>query len=61
MITVTIRNDLAASGGTGELDPFNAGEALVNGFRSSGIFWLVENKNLKIPFCFHTLTNAKFL
>ncbi len=55
-------NDLAASGGTGELDPFNAGEALVNGLEALVSSDLVENKNLKIPFLFsYTLTNAKFL
>ncbi len=55
-------NDLAASGGTGELDPFNAGEALVNGLEVLVFSDLVENKNLKIPFLFsYTLTNAKFL
>ncbi|MAV58327.1 MAG: TonB-dependent receptor family protein [Flavobacteriaceae bacterium] len=55
-------NDLAASGGTGELDPFNAGEALVNGLEVLVFSDLIENKSIKIPFLFsYTLTNAKFL
>jgi len=55
-------NDLAASGGTGELDPFNAGEALVNGLEILVSSDLLENKNIKIPFSLsYTLTNAIFL
>ena len=55
-------NDLAASGGTGELDPFNAGEALVNGLEILVSSDLLENKNIKIPFSLsYTLTNATFL
>ena len=55
-------NDLAASGGTGELDPFNAGEALVNGLEILVSSDLLENKNIKIPFSIsYTLTNAIFL
>ena len=55
-------NDLAASGGSGELDPFNAGEALVNGLEILVSSDLLENKNIKIPFSFsYTLTNATFL
>ena len=51
-------NDLAASGGTGELDPFNAGEALVSGLELmfNGSFF--ENFNATFSY---TLTNAKFL
>lgn len=55
-------SDLAASGGSGELDPFNAGEALVNGVEMLVYTDLVENKKIKIPFSFsYTLTNATFL
>jgi len=55
-------NDLAASGGSGELDLFNAGEALVNGLEILVSSDLLENKNIKIPFSFsYTLTNATFL
>ena len=55
-------SDLAASGGSGELDPFNAGEALVNGVEMLVNTDLVENKKIKIPFSFsYTLTNATFL
>lgn len=55
-------NDLAASGGTGELEPFNAGEALVNGLEILVSSDLLENKNIKIPFSLsYTLTNAIFL
>jgi Fe(3+) dicitrate transport protein len=55
-------NDLAASGGTGELDPFNAGEALVNGLEILVSSDLLENKNIKIPFSLsYTFTNATFL
>ena len=55
-------NDLAATGGFGELDPFNAGKALVNGLEILLTSDLVENKNISVPFSFsYTLTNAKFL
>ena len=55
-------NDLAATGGFGELDPFNAGEALVNGFEFLLRNNLIENDKIKIPLSFsYTLTNAKFL
>ena len=55
-------SDLAASGGTGELDPFNAGKALVNGFEFfiDGNFY--RNQKLDLPFSLsYTYTNAKFL
>ena len=51
-------NDLAATGGFGELDPFNAGKALVNGFE------VLLNTSISkyIPISFsYTLTDAKFL
>ena len=55
-------NDLAATGGFGELDPFNAGKALVNGLEILLTSDFVENKNISVPFSFsYTLTNAKFL
>tara|TARA_A100001011_G_scaffold194757_1_gene203151 strand:- start:498 stop:2702 length:2205 start_codon:yes stop_codon:yes gene_type:complete len=55
-------NDLAATGGLGELDPFNAGEALVNGLEMLITTDLMENGDIKIPFSIsYTLTNAKFL
>tara|TARA_A100000164_G_scaffold308341_1_gene285378 strand:+ start:440 stop:2650 length:2211 start_codon:yes stop_codon:yes gene_type:complete len=55
-------SDLAASGGTGELDPFNAGKALVNGFEFfiDGNFY--KDEKLDLPFSLsYTFTNAKFL
>ena len=53
---------MAATGGFGELDPFNAGEALVNGFEFLLRNNLIENDKIKIPLSFsYTLTNAKFL
>ena len=55
-------SDLAASGGTGELDPFNAGKALVNGFEFfiDGNFY--KDEKLDLPFSLsYTYTNAKFL
>ena len=49
-------------GGFGELDPFNAGKALVNGLEILLTSDFVENKNISVPFSFsYTLTNAKFL
>ena len=51
-------NDLAATGGFGEMDPFNAGKALVNGFE------VLLNTSISkyIPISFsYTLTDAKFL
>ena len=50
--------DLAATGGFGEMDPFNAGKALVNGFE------VLLNTSISkyIPISFsYTLTDAKFL
>ena len=55
-------NDLAASGGSGELDPFNAGEALVSGLEVLLQSNLIENERITIPFSLsYTLTNAEFL
>jgi len=55
-------NDLAATGGFGELDSFNAGNALVNGLEILLTSDIVENKKISVPFSFsYTLTNAKFL
>ena len=51
-------NDLAATGGFGEMDPFNAGKALVNGFE------VLLNTSISkyVPISFsYTLTDAKFL
>ena len=54
-------SDLAASGGTGDLDQFNAGEALVNGIEFSLNYNLVKNDKIKIPISLaYTLTNARF-
>ena len=51
-------NDLAATGGFGEMDPFNAGKALVNGFE----VLLITSISKYIPISFsYTLTDAKFL
>lgn len=55
-------NDLAASGGTGELDPFNAGKALVSGLEVLVQSNFYENKNISIPLSIsYTFTNAEFL
>ena len=55
-------NDLAASGGLGELDLFNAGEALVSGLEVLLQSNVVKDQNITIPFSLsYTLTNAKFL
>jgi len=55
-------NDLAATGGFGELDPFNAGKALVNGLEILLTSEIIEDDKISIPFSFsYTLTNAKFL
>ena len=55
-------NDLAATGGFGELDPFNAGKALVNGLELLLNSEIIESNKISIPFSFsYTLTNAKFL
>ena len=51
-------SDLAATGGFGEMDPFNAGKALVNGFE----VLLNTSISKSIPISFsYTLTDAKFL
>ena len=49
-------NDLAATGGFGELDPFNAGEALVNGFEFLLRSNLIDNDKTMIPLSFPTLS-----
>lgn len=55
-------NDLAASGGTGELDPFNAGKALVSGLEVLVQSNFYENKNISVPLSIsYTFTNAEFL
>ena len=51
-------NDLAATGGFGEMDPFNAGKALVNGFEV--LLNTSISKHIPISFSY-TLTDAKFL
>ena len=59
--TNLLGNDLAATGGFGEQDPFNAGKALVNGFEFLLRTNLLESNELSIPFSLsYTLTNAKF-
>ena len=59
--TNLLGNDLAATGGFGEQDPFNAGKALVNGFEFLLRTNLLEKNELSIPFSLsYTLTNAKF-
>ena len=60
--TNLLGNDLAATGGFGELDPFNAGKALVNGLEFLLRTNLLENNEVSVPFSLsYTLTNAKFL
>ena len=60
--TNLLGNDLAATGGFGELDPFNAGKALVNGLEFLLRTNLIENNEVSVPFSLsYTLTNAKFL
>jgi Fe(3+) dicitrate transport protein len=55
-------NELAASGGSGELDPFNAGEALVSGLEVLLQSNLIENERTAIPLSIsYTFTNAEFL
>ena len=55
-------SDLVASGGTGELDPFNAGKALVNGFEFYVNGKIYNDEKFKLPFSLsYTFTNAKFL
>ena len=55
-------SDLAATGGTGTLDQFNAGEVHVSGFEFLLNFDLLnDNSKIKIPLSFaYTLTNAFF-
>jgi len=60
--TNLLGNDLAATGGFGELDPFNAGKALVNGLEFLLRTNLLENNDVSVPFSLsYTHTNAKFL
>lgn len=55
-------NDLAATGGFGELDPFNAGRALVNGIEFLLKSELFNNNKINFPFSVsYTHTNARFL
>ena len=55
-------NDLAATGGFGELDPFNAGRALVNGIEFLLKSELFNNNKINFPFSIsYTHTNARFL
>ncbi|NOY47699.1 MAG: TonB-dependent receptor [Chlorobi bacterium] len=56
-------SDLAATGGTGSLEQFNAGEVRVNGFEMLLNYDLVKtNANYKLPITFaYTFTNSKFL
>jgi len=56
-------SDLAASGGTGSLDQFNAGQALVKGVELLLNYNVLQetNSHLKLPLTFsYTLTDAKF-
>ncbi len=55
-------SDLAASGGTGSLDQFNAGEVSVKGLELLLNYDLMEkNSNFSMPFTFgYTLTDATF-
>ncbi|MFD2567478.1 TonB-dependent receptor family protein [Pseudotenacibaculum haliotis] len=55
-------SDLAATGGTGSLDQFNAGEVTINGFELllNYDFSKTDN-NIKLPFSFgYTYTNTEF-
>ena len=56
-------SDLAATGGTGSLEQFNAGEVRVNGFEMLLNYDLIKtNSNFKLPLTFaYTYTNSKFL
>ena len=56
-------NDLAATGGTGSLDQFNAGEVAVSGIELLLNFELLPNSTtLKFPITFgYTFTNTEFL
>jgi len=55
-------SDLAATGGTGSLDQFNAGEVTINGFEVLLNYDLTnENSKFKLPFTFaYTFTNTEF-
>lgn len=56
-------SDLAATGGTGSLDQFNAGEVKVQGIEVLLNYNFLENNpNLQLPFTFgYTLTDTEFL
>ncbi|MCF6294205.1 MAG: TonB-dependent receptor [Flavobacteriaceae bacterium] len=56
-------SDLAATGGTGSLEQFNAGEVNVNGFEMLLNYNLIKtNAKYKLPITFsYTYTNSKFL
>ncbi|MCB0383416.1 MAG: TonB-dependent receptor, partial [Psychroserpens sp.] len=56
-------NDLAATGGTGSLDQFNAGEVAVSGLELLFNYELLpKHKKLKFPVTFgYTFTNTEFL
>ena len=56
-------SDLAATGGTGSLEQFNAGEVRVNGFEMLLNYDLIRtNNSFKLPLTFaYTYTNSKFL
>lgn len=56
-------SDLAATGGTGSLDQFNAGEVSVQGIELLLNYnFLDNNANLQLPFTFgYTLTDTEFL
>ncbi|WP_318311475.1 TonB-dependent receptor family protein [Flagellimonas crocea] len=56
-------SDLAATGGTGSLDQFNAGEVHVQGIELLLNYnFLEKNDNLQLPFTFgYTLTDTEFL
>ena len=56
-------SDLAATGGTGTLDQFNAGEVRVQGIELLLNYnFLENNENLQLPFTFgYTLTDTEFL
>lgn len=54
-------SDSAASGGTGSLDQFNAGEVFVHGMELLLTYQVINTSKLQWPINFtYTLTNAKF-
>ena len=55
-------SDLAATGGTGSLDQFNAGEVVVNGLELLANYdFLANNTKFSLPFTFgYTYTNTEF-